>query len=136
MPDVAGPYVVQLVVNDGIADSDPVTVQVQAVTRMTAAVQSAQTLQSEVASLPPVTVKNESMTNALSNKINAVIANIEAGNYAVALGQLQNDILKKTDGVATIGRPDNNDWITDVETQLVVYPYVKSLIARVKALMG
>ena len=43
------------------------------------------------------------MQNALLNKLNAVIASIQADNYADALAQLQIDILGKTDGCATSG---------------------------------
>ena len=49
----------------------------------------------------------------MQNKLNAVIASLAAGNYADALGLLESDLLGKVDGEATIGKPDNNDWITD-----------------------
>ena len=77
------------------------------------------------------------MQNTMINKLNAVIANIEAGNYEDALGQLQNDILKKTDGCATSGEPDKNDWIidTDCEAQMLVYQSIQDAIVAVEALM-
>lgn len=76
------------------------------------------------------------MRNALLNKLNAVIANIEAGNYAEALGQLQNDILGKVDGVATTGSPDKNDWIIVPPAQPPIYNAVTIIIEEMKILMG
>ncbi len=48
------------------------------------------------------------MQNAFINKLNTALANIDAGNYAYALDQLQNGILLKTDGCATTGALDKN----------------------------
>jgi hypothetical protein len=76
------------------------------------------------------------MQNALLNKLNAAIASIQAGNYAVALAQLQNDILGKTDGCATSGAPDQNDWINNCQDQSKVYTQLLNIIAEVKALCG
>lgn len=59
----------------------------------------------------------------------------EAGNYADALGQLQNDILGKTDGCANAGKPDKNDWIITCAAQGTVYPYILVAIDAVEAIM-
>jgi len=75
------------------------------------------------------------MQNTLINKLNAVIANIEAGSYEEALGQLENDILKKTDGCVTEGTPDKNDWIKNCDAQGSVYPCILHSIEMVEALM-
>ncbi len=75
------------------------------------------------------------MKEALINKLNAVIANIGASNYQEALGQLQHDILDKTDGCATSAKPDENDWIKDCLTQGLIYPEVVEIIATVEELM-
>jgi len=64
------------------------------------------------------------MAKALTNKIAALIQMIERGNYAEALDKLSNDILAKTNGCATVGAPDKNDWITDCTAQAQVYPYL------------
>lgn len=79
--------------------------------------------------------KNANMQKTMINKFNAVIANIEAGNYADASGQLQNDILKKTDGCANANGPDKNNWITTCAAQSTVYPYILVAIDAVAALM-
>jgi hypothetical protein len=76
------------------------------------------------------------MQDTLQNKLNAVIAAIEAGNYADALGQLEHDLLGKVDGVATIGKPDKNDWIIDGSAQPPVYNCIIAAIKELKILMG
>ena len=86
-------------------------------------------------SLDPNVFKNDNMQNTMINKLNSVIANIEAGNYAGALGQLQNDILKKTYGCANAVAPDKNDWVTTCTAQGSVYPYILIAIDAVEALM-
>jgi hypothetical protein len=134
VPDLPGSYVAQLIVNDGIVNSDPSTVQVQVVTAQTAAVQQTQSIQTTISTLDTSVLKNTTMQNALTNKLNAVLANIEAGNYASALDQLQNDILGKTDGCATTGVPDKNDWIKTCDAQNQVYPYVVNLIKFVQSI--
>jgi hypothetical protein len=148
VPDVAGKFVVQLIANDGFVDSLPSTVQIQAVSQLTQLIQNIQSLQTVIANLTPGAAasaslqngpgafKNANMRNALLNKLNAVIASVEAGNYSDALGQLQNDILTKTDGCATIGAPDKNDWITNCPDQSKVYTPLLNIIAEVKALGG
>lgn len=67
-------------------------------------------------------IKNPKMKTSLTNKINAVINDIEQGLYQQALDKLQHDILPKTDGCAAGGVPDANDWITDCAAQAQVYP--------------
>ncbi|MBU2591893.1 MAG: PKD domain-containing protein [Patescibacteria group bacterium] len=133
--DLPGTYVAQLIVNDGFVDSDPSTIQIQAVTSVTLVIESVQTAETKVVSLELFVFKNENMQNALLNKLNAVIVNIEAGNYEDALGQLQNDILIKTDGCVKSGAPDKNDWIKDCESQGIIYPYILDVISKVKELL-
>lgn len=135
VPDVAGTYVVQLVVNDGDLGSDPSSIQIQVITEQTAAIIAVQDCQEVIVLLDPAVFKNANMQNTMINKLNAVIANIEAGNYADALGQLQNDILKKTDGCANATKPDKNDWITTCPAQGSVYPNILIAIDAVEALM-
>jgi len=139
VPDLPGTFIAQLIVNDGFADSPPATVQITVISRQTQVTINIHSLQQDViANLAPSAFKNANMQNALLNKLNAVIASIEAGNYADALGQLQNDILTKTDGCATSGAPapDKNDWITNCPDQSKVYTPLLNIIAEVKALCG
>ena len=134
VPDIAETYVVQLVVNDGTVDSDPVTIQIQATTSQETVVDTIRDIEDQINLLDPSVFKNANMQKTFINKLNAVIANIDAGNYADALDQLQNDILKKTDGCAKAGAPDNNDWITNCAAQGQVYPFIIEAINLLKLL--
>ncbi len=60
---------------------------------------------------------------------------IDSENYQAALGKLENDILKKTDGCAKKGEPDKNDWIKTCEEQGQIYPFIIETIDYVRALM-
>ncbi len=134
-PDLPGAYVMQLVVNDGYVASDPDTIQVQAVALLTAAIEAVQCTQEVIASLNPDVFINATMLNTLLNMLNAVIANIERGNYAGALEQLQNDILAMTNGCANTGAPDRNDWVRDCTSQGLISPCLLDAIARLQALL-
>ena len=52
-----------------------------------------------------------------------------------ALDKLENDILRKTDGCATTGAPDNNDKITDCDAQGQVYPQILVAIDLLRAMV-
>ena len=85
--------------------------------------------------LDPNSLKNANMANALTNKIDQVLAMIDAGRYTAALKKLENDILCKTDGCANSGEPDKNDWIKTCEEQGLIYPLVAETIEYVRSLM-
>lgn len=146
LPDVPGIFVVQLVVNDGFINSNPSTVQIQVTSLQQDAINRIQELISvidhldiglasrAVYSSAPQIFKNSNMKNTLINKLIAVINNIEMGNYKEALGQLQQDILAKTDGCAVSGAPDKNDWIIDCAAQGRVYPLLIGITDELKNL--
>ncbi|GEM_PF-3086163 len=71
---------------------------------------------------------NPNMDEPLSHKISAVLSMIEQGLYVDALDKLEQDILQKTDGCATIGAPDSNDWIMDCVAQKKVYDNIREVI--------
>ena len=89
----------------------------------------------EISNLDPNTLKNSNMTSALTDKIDEVLAMIDAGLYEDALDKLEKDILKKTDGCANSGEPDTNDWIETCEEQSQIYPLVIETIEYVRSLM-
>ena len=53
----------------------------------------------EIAVLDGSTFKNSDMQNMLLNKLNAAIANEDAGKHTEAANQLRNDIMPKTGSV-------------------------------------
>ncbi len=133
--DLPGTYVVSLVVNDGIENSDPANVSVTAITNPNEAIDTLRDLVDLINGLDPAVFKNSNMANALTNKINAAIVMIDEGFYQEALDKLENDILKKTDGCATIGFPDRNDWIKDCETQAGIYVLIMEAMNLLKTLI-
>jgi len=122
--DLPGEYVVSLVVNDGIVDSNPSNITITALSHQDAVTETLQELMNAINSLAGGVFKNPKNQNALTNKINAVLTKIEVGLYQDALDKLENDISAKTNGCAETGFPDKNDWIEDCESQSLVYPLV------------
>jgi len=57
------------------------------------------------------------------------------GLFAEALEVLENDILKRTNGCAEFGEPDENDWITTYEGQSEVYPLILEAIELLESLI-
>jgi hypothetical protein len=134
VPDLPGAYVAQLIVNDGLLNSDPSTVQIEVVSVQTALTARLQDMGALVGSLDSSVFKNAGMKNRLINKINAVTAKIEKRRYRLALNLLRNGILKTTNGCASLGRPDRNDWIRDCASQAQVYNDVSDIIAMTRKL--
>lgn len=91
--DRAGSYIISLVVNDGLIDSDPDTVTVTITTRQDQVIQSLRQAIATINSLNVAVFKNRTMRDALTNKINAVLQDIDQGLYQQALSQLRDDIL-------------------------------------------
>jgi len=136
VPNVSGLYVVGLTVNDGELDSAPSTIQVQVITSQSAVTQGVTDISDAIVALPPAVFKNENMQSTLNNKLNAVLSAIEAGDYAQAHDKLVHDVLAKTDGCATSGAPDKNDWIRECESQAIAYPLVIEAITFLESLIG
>ena len=126
--DIAGTYVISLVVNDGLLDSDPSNIEVFAISTQDAATESLQEAMDEINAINVDQLKNDNMKNALTNKINAVFEMIARGNIQDAIDKLQNDILDKTNGCHDTGEVDKNDWILNCVNQNVIYQNVMETI--------
>ena len=133
--DRAGQYVVSLTVSDGLLVSDPSNVTITATFGSTAVIDVLRDTVNAINGLAPASFKNPNMTNALTNKIAAMIQMIERGNYAEALDKVNNDILAKTNGCAAAGAPDKNDWITDCTAQAQVYPYLIEVMTMLQQMV-
>lgn len=60
---------------------------------------------------------------------------VNAGDYTSALDQLQNDLIKKTNGCASsTHQPDKDDWIVKCDAQGKVYAELQYLVQEIKAL--
>jgi hypothetical protein len=132
--DRAGTYIVSLVVNDGLVDSDPDTVTVTITSRQDQVVQSLRQAITVINGLNVGVFKNHNMPNALTNKVNAVLEDIDAGLYQLALGKLKDDVLAKTGGCAIAGVPDKNDWITNCGAQAQVSAPINQAITLLQGM--
>jgi hypothetical protein len=132
--DLPGTYIVSLVVNDGFIDSDPDTVTVTITSRQDQVIQSLRQAITVINGLNVNVFKNRNMPNTLTNKINAVLQDIDQGLYLQALGKLKDDILGKTGGCALAGVPDKNDWITNCGAQGQVSAPINQAIALLQTM--
>ncbi|MHC4112951.1 MAG: PKD domain-containing protein, partial [Planctomycetota bacterium] len=133
--DVAGIYVVSLVVNDGTVDSEPDRITISAVSQQTQAITMVQGAINIINGFAPEIFKNPNNKKALTNKLNAVIDKLENSEYQDALQKLESDVLRKTDGCALSGSPDKNDWIIDCSTQNIIYPLILDTIELIEQLI-
>jgi len=143
VPDLWGSYVVQLVVNDGILDSNPSTVNIQVTSTSHAIIKEIKALQTAIANLPKDAFKNATMKNALLIELNVVIATIDAGIclpklhrsfFELAIDQLQY-VMTQTDGCANSKVPDKTDWIIKCQYQNMVYPLIWDAIDNLRPLL-
>lgn len=132
--DVAGTYVVSLIVNDGVDDSAPDYVTINVATREQEAQETLRELVDKVRQIPPAALKNGNQATALNNKFAEVQSLIDRGRIDEAISKLENDILKKTDGCANEGSVDRNDWITSCEQQAPVYGEVVRLMEILRSI--
>jgi hypothetical protein len=140
-PDVPGDYVAQLVVNDGFADSSASTAQIHVAASRSWVTEKLRNLIADIGNigyLPDDAFKNQNIRNTLINKLNAVIATVDARNYQEAITKLQNDILAKTNGCAesTPPAPDKNDWIEKCVYQEMIYPELQDIITNLSELLN
>jgi hypothetical protein len=127
LPDLAGTYVVSLIVNDGQVDSDPSTLSITVVVSADPVIADLINAINAINGLDSSSFKNRNLRKTLTNKINTAIAYVEQGLYSQA-DSLLGGILKKVDGCAKNGGPDKNDWIITCEAQIQVYPNIQSAI--------
>jgi hypothetical protein len=85
--------------------------------------------------LDPAVFLNANLQNATTNKVVAVLDQIEQGLFQEALDKLENDLLAKLNGCAEGGAPDRNDWITDCRAQGQVYPLIIEAMGLLESLL-
>jgi PKD repeat protein len=107
--DVAGMYTATLVVTDGIENSEPSSVAIEAAESSGDLVSTLQEAIDEIKDLDESCFKNRQRKKTLILKLNVVIKNIDDGHYEGAYNKLRHDILGKMDGCGS--SPDKNDWI-------------------------
>ena len=124
LPDLAGTYVVSLIVNDGQVDSDPSTLSITVVSSADPVISDLIMAINAINALDSAAFKSRNLKKVLTNKINTVIAHVDQGLYREAKSALESGIIKKMDGCAKNGTPDRNDWIINCDAQNQVYPFV------------
>jgi hypothetical protein len=129
LADLAGTYVVQLIVSDGHLASDPDSTTVTVISSADAATAALIEAIARLNAAAPGDFKNRNHQRTLGTKIGVVIGDIQDGEIAEALEKLVSDVLKKVNGCAEEGEPDKNDWITACTAQLPVYEEVMEAIA-------
>jgi hypothetical protein len=127
LPDLAGTYVVSLIVNDGQLDSDPSTISITVVSSTNPVINSLITAINGINPLDSSAFKNLNLKKVLTNKINTALDYIDQGLDSSAKNVL-GGIIKKMDGCAKNGNPDKNDWIITCDAQDQAYPYILDAI--------
>lgn len=132
--DRAGTYVAQLIVNDGIVDSTPDTVTIQAITAKDAATMTLQELIAYLSGLPPTDGQGHKVfvgrgtQKALAHQLQTALRLIERGKIREALQLLTQDV-RRLDGCSHGGTADRNDWIRVCTYQTPAYALLTEAIS-------
>jgi len=134
--DLAGEYVLNLIVFDGLLYSEASTVTIMVVEVQQDVTVVLQNSITAINLLLPGDFEKENQQKQLTKKINAALEKIEAGEIADAINLLENTVLSRTDGCALRGQPDTNgmgggikkDWIENCGAQAEVYPLIVEAI--------
>ncbi|WP_339132576.1 MAG: choice-of-anchor Q domain-containing protein [Candidatus Electrothrix sp. GW3-4] len=136
LADLPGTYQVNLVVSDGIEESEPGPVEVLAIAPSEATIAILEETAMVVTSLDATVFDNQNKQKTLSKQIDNTIELVDEELYTEAASKLQHSILGKTDGCANSEAsgaseitPDKNDWINDCLSQEEVYDRVQDAIA-------
>jgi len=132
VPDLAGTYSVQLVVDDGTVGSAPDVADVFVITADAAATDATDGAIDEVLALPGGDFQAPGHQNAFANILQDAIDAIAAGDVAEAINLIEK-VISRTDGCALRGSPDGNgpgrDFILDCDAQDQVYPVLVDALA-------
>jgi hypothetical protein len=133
-PDIQGIYTFNLVVNDGLLDSDPSNVTIFAVdaVNLDDFIRALMDAVLAINGLDASDFNNENNRNALTTKIIVVLKNyLQDGYDESMLDKLRDDIAGKMDGCVLDDPsvPDQNDWIMNCPAQAEVYPHIELAIS-------
>lgn len=132
--DIAGEYVVGLIVNDGLLDSPSATAAVVATSYVDNAIQKLNQIIATLNNIPNSCFKNKSHKDNLTRKVSSIVVLVQTGEYHDASVQLDNMVKGKMDGCAKNGAVENNDWIICCSSQNQVYPLVNEALALLELL--
>ena len=140
-PDVAGDYVVELVVNDGFVSSAPSQVEITAADAGTAR-DIVRDAMDTVRGLPVSHFAARGHKRAFLAQMRSVVRSILKGDIDRAESLVANKILPRVDGVTERGTPDpmgwdknfRADWIVDPVSQVAVHDKLVAALAILQQL--
>jgi hypothetical protein len=124
--DMPGEYVIRLVVNDGFASSELDETMVTATPILTSIRNDIQAMIDYINGLPDGAFSNKNNRKTLVNKLEAILKQVDRGNYAEALEKLNDDVFEKMDGYPTSGAVEKTDWIVDAGAQAALVEFFRN----------
>jgi len=85
--------------------------------------------------LGPESFNNEESAFELACAINDVFTMLDEGMYFEVMVILDGDILERMDGYTNIGQPDEDDWVTSIEGQVLLYPLLTETIELLESML-
>lgn len=119
VPDVAGEYVVNLVVNDGLENSDPAAAIIVATTAEGELADEVEKTIDEINGTPPQNFKKKVLKKVMTQKTVHTLKLIDEKKHAAAKQEIQM-LTEKTNGCddsSADPKADPNDWIKNCESQ-------------------
>ena len=139
-PDIQGLYTLNLVVNDGLIDSDPSDVLILAIdaVNLDAFISALMDAAQAISELDAKAFNNENNRNVLTSKIIAVIKNYLQDDYGEELlNTLRDDIGGKMEGCFMPPfTPDQSDWIMNCSAQQYVYQDIELAISILEDILN
>lgn len=135
VPDIAGTYNVQLVVNDLLLTSDPDYAEIVVISVEDAIFGALMDAIDVINALDITAFKSRNMRKPLTGELNEVLRKITQGQSHAALVELEHTILTRTDGCSVSGIPDQTDWLMDCDAQSQVHPVIAKSIALLRRLI-
>jgi hypothetical protein len=133
--DVPGTYEVDLIVSDGLLDSEPARVTVVATTAEGDLVHALEYAVDLVNGLDPAVFKNRSLQKNMAKHIGQALGQIDKAQYDGAREKLE-AVARQTDGCANDSEPDRNDWIQQCDAQDQIHPVLVHALGLVDEVLG
>jgi phage gp29-like protein len=133
--DVPGTYEVDLIVSDGLLDSEPARVTVVATTAEGELVHALEYAVDLVNGLDPAVFKNRSLQKNMAKHIGQALGQIDKGEYDDAREKLE-AVARQTDGCANDSEPDRNDWIQQCDAQDQIHPVLVHALGLMDEILG
>ncbi len=131
VPDKPGAYLIELVVNDGFADSAPDSATIRVITLQKYIEQTVKEALALVKALPAGSFSSKADRKEFEQILKQALDDVRNDKLRHAQKELQNAI-ERTDGCALRGQPDTKgsgrDWITDCASQAPVYAQLRAAL--------